>query len=476
LTLDSLFTCGYHRTIGVDCAASSGGAAPIMAGMERTTGYARLGSQRIAYEVFGSGPIDLVLTAGSFGAFDIDWEDPVAELFFRRLASFARLIRFDRRGTGASDPLTLDALPPWESFIEELVCVLNEVGSKRAAIMPSYDAGPMAMLFAATKPELTSALILVNTSARFIADDDYPIGVPLEAVQEMSRTMIERWGTEQHVALQVPSRANDARFRRWYAKKTRSIAGPAAVEAFFRLGSSADARALLPAIHTPTLVLHRTDYHFVPITQGRWLAEHIEGARFVALPGSDGPLYWEHADLALDAVEEFLTGMAPPPPPTRALATVLYTDIVDSTRQLGRMGDARWRGVLDMHDTIAADLVDEHGGRYIKSTGDGVLATFDGPGRGIRFATTFRDRLYPLEVSIRAGLHTGEVEMRGDDIGGMAAHLAARIMGEAGSGEILVSRTVKDLVVGSDLEFEDRGMHHLKGIDGDWQLLAVRAA
>jgi pimeloyl-ACP methyl ester carboxylesterase len=223
--------------------------------MERTTGYARLGSQRVAYEVVGDGPIDLVLTPGSWGAFDTDWEDPVAELFLRRLASFTRLIRFDRRGTGASDPLSLDQLPPWESFVEELACVMDSVGSKRAAIMTAYDAGPMGMLFAATKPELTAALILVNTSARFLADDDYPIGVPLSAVQSIGGTITERWGTEEHVILQVPSRANDPRFRRWYAKKTRSIAGPAAVAAFYRSTSMGDARALLPAIHAPTLVL-----------------------------------------------------------------------------------------------------------------------------------------------------------------------------------------------------------------------------
>jgi len=441
--------------------------------MERATGYARLGSQRVAYEVVGSGPVDLVLTAGSFGAFDTDWEDPAAELFFRRLASFSRLIRFDRRGTGASDPLTLDALPPWESFVEELTCVMDDVGSKRAAIMTAYDAGPMGMLFAATKPELTVALILVNTSARFVEGEGYPIGVPRKAVEQMAETMVDRWGTEEHVVLQVPSRADDPRFRRWYAKKTRSIAGPAAVAAFFTANSLADARSLLPAIHRPTLVLHRAGYHWVPIAQGRYIADHIAGAKFVELPGSDGPLYWEHAEDSLEAVEEFLTGIAPPPPPTRALATVLYTDIVDSTLLLERMGDSRWRSVLDVHDTMAADMVGANGGRYVKSTGDGVLATFDGPGRSIRFAQTFRDQLRSLDVSIRTGIHTGEIEIRGNDIGGMAAHLAARIMGEAGSGEILVSRTVKDLTVGSDLMFTDRGVHHLKGIDGEWQLLAV---
>ena len=442
--------------------------------MERITGYAGLATQRIAYEVVGDGPIDLVLTAGSWGAFDADWEDPAAELFFRRLASFTRLIRFDRRGTGASDPLALDALPPWESFVEELECVMEEVGSKRAAIMTAYDAGPMGMLFAATKPELTGALILVNTAARFLVADDYPIGVSPDVVAAIGTTITERWGTEDHVLLQVPSRADDARFRRWYAKKTRSIAGPAAVAAFFRSTSMADARTLLPAIQSPTLVLHRSGYHYVPVEMGRYVADHIAGARFVELPGSDGPLYWEEPDASLDAVEAFLTGISPPPPPTRALATVLYTDIVDSTRMLESMGDARWRSVLDVHDSVATDLVAAYGGRYVKSTGDGVLATFDGPGRGIRFATMFRDQLAPLGVQIRAGLHTGEVELRNGDIGGMAAHLAARIVAEAKGGEILVSRTVRDLVVGSDVGFDGRGVHHLKGIDGEWELLAVR--
>jgi class 3 adenylate cyclase len=442
--------------------------------MERAVGYARLGSQRIAYEVFGAGPVDLVVTAGSFSAFDTDWEDPMAELFFRRLGSFARVIRFDRRGAGASDPLPLDALPPWESFSEELDCVMSEVGSERAAIMTAYDAGPMGMLFAATRPERTVALILVNTGARYVADDDYPMGVPPEVADQLNETMAERWGSDQHVLLQVPSRADDAHFRNWYAKKTRSIAGPAAAAAFFRSMFKADARALLPAIHVPTLVLHRTAYRFMPIEHGRYLADHIANAKLVELPGSDGPLYWEHADEALDAVEQFLTGVAPPTSSTRVLATVLYTDIVDSTRLLKRMGDMRWRGLLDMHDDIAGNLVRVHEGKLIKSTGDGVLATFDGPGRGIRFATTFGEQLHPLALPIRTGIHTGEIEVRGDDVGGMAVHLAARIVGLAQEGEILVSRTVRDLVVGSDLVFEDRGMHRLRGIDGEWQLLAVR--
>jgi len=451
---------------------------PYPCGVEHTVGYARQGPYRIAYEVFGSGPIDLVLSAGSFGAFDTDWEDPGAELFFRMLSAFARVIRFDRRGTGGSDPLPIDALPPWESFVEELDCVMEEVGSAQAVIMASYDAGPMGMLFAATRPERTRALILVNTGAKYVADEDYPIGVPAAQAEALNETMADRWGSDQHVLLQVPSRADDERFREWYAKKTRSIAGPAAAAAYFRSMFAADARSLLPAIHVPTLVLHRQAYRFMPIEHGRYLAEHIPGATFVELPGSDGPLYWDHAEEALDAIQRFVTGVAPSAPADRdrVLATVLYTDIVDSTRRLEESGDAMWRGLLDMHDELARRLLETNGGQLIKTTGDGVLATFDGPGRAIRFAASFRDQLVPMGLAIRTGIHTGEIEIRGDDVGGMAVHLAARIMAMAGDGEILVSRTVKDLVVGSDLSFDDRGTHQLKGIESDWQLFAVRTA
>jgi class 3 adenylate cyclase len=285
--------------------------------------------------------------------------------------------------------------------------------------------------------------------------------------------MSERWGSDQHVVLQVPSRASDERFRTWYAKKTRAIAGPAAATAYFRSMFTADAGALLPAIHVATLVLHRKSYRFMPLEHGRFLADHIEGARMVDLPGSDGPLYWDHAAEALEAIQEFLTGVTPSMSSDRVLATVLYTDIVDSTKQLEEVGDATWRSLLDMHDDLAVRLLGANGGRLIKTTGDGVLATFDGPGRAIRFAKSFRAQLEPVGLSVRTGIHTGEVEMRGEDVGGMAVHLAARIMGEAGTGEILVSRTVKDLVVGSDLAFADRGTHHLKGIEGEWQLLSV---
>jgi class 3 adenylate cyclase len=290
----------------------------------------------------------------------------------------------------------------------------------------------------------------------------------------LTETVSEGWGTDRHVYYQVPSRADDARFRAWYAKKTRAIAAPGAAEAYFRSISVADARSLLPSIQVPTLVLQRADYRFMPVEQGRFLADQIAGAELVELPGSDGPLFWEHPDLALDAIERFLTRMAPRAPTTRTMATVVYTDIVDSTRRMEEMGDTHWRAVLDLHDDIAERLIEGNGGRLIKTTGDGVLATFDGPGRGIRFASDFRDEIDRIGIAIRCGIHTGEVEMRGDDIGGMAVHLAARIIAKAAPGEILVSRTVRDLVAGSDLVFDDRGTHQLKGIEGRWHLLAVR--
>lgn len=441
--------------------------------MERSSGYVRLGNSRIAFEVFGNGSIDLVISAGSFGSFDVDWEDPMAALFLTCLGGFARVIRFDRRGTGASDLLPLDALPPWESFVEELMAVMETVDSKRAAIMAAYDAGPMALLFAATKPESTLALILVNTAAKYLQSEDYPLGLAPSAVAKLTETMSDSWGTDRHVAFQVPSRSDDLRFRNWYAKKTRAIAGPGAAETYFRAIAAADARSLLPSIHVPTLILHRSNYLYMPVEQGRYLADHIANAQFFELPGSDGPLFWEHAEMALDAIEGFVTGVTHRAVASRALATVLYTDIVDSTRRVEQIGDARWHSLLDVHDDIADDLIAANGGRLVKTTGDGVLATFDGPGRAIRFAEAFREAMERIGLAIRCGIHSGEVELRGPDIGGLAVHLAARILGKAGAGEILVSRTVRDLVAGSDLTFTDRGTHQLKGIEGDWQLMAV---
>jgi class 3 adenylate cyclase len=440
------------------------------------TRYTWLGQDRIAYQVLGQGPPDLVLTAGSFTHVDTMWENPAVALVYRRLASFARLIRFDRVGTGASDPAPLDYLPPWESYAEELAAVLDEIGSERAAIFVSVDAGSMAMYFAATKPERTSALMLFNTTARYLFADDYPIGIPHEVTAALLGRLDQLWGTEAMAQLTVPSRAGDERFRRWYAKLLRSTASPRAAQAFLRAMIEIDVRPLLPLIHAPTLVLHRTGYELIPIEHGRYLAKHIPDARLVELPGVDAALYWEAAGTTLDHIEEFIGDLRRPPEPTRVLTTVLFTDIVASTEQASRLGDRRWRELLDVHDELARRIVEEFAGQLVKTTGDGILATFDGPGRGIRCAVALRDELRGIGLQIRAGLHTGEVELRDGDVGGIAVHLAARVMAAAGSGEILTSRTVRDLVVGANITVEDRGPQVLKGIENTWQLFAVTRA
>jgi class 3 adenylate cyclase len=436
------------------------------------TKYARLGEDRIAYQVVGDGPPDLVLTLNSFGHVDVGWEEPGYALFLRTLASFSRVILFDRRGTGASDPLPVGALPPWESYGEDLVAVLDEVGSEQAAIMAQLDASPMAIFFAGTRPERTSALILANASAKYTAADDYPIGVPPDVAEALVAQLDQLWGTEAMV-LQVPSRAGDERFRRWIAKAQRTVGSPRVVQAYMRAMFEVDARPILPLIHAPTLVLHRSNVQFIPVQHGRYLAEHIPGAKLIELPGVEGPLVWEMPELTLDRVQEFLTGVGRVAEPTRVLSTVLFTDIVGSTKQAAALGDRRWREVLNVHDELARRLVEEFGGRLIKTTGDGILATFDGPGRGIRCAAALRVELGGIGVQVRAGLHTGEVELRDSDVGGIAVHIAARVMAAAEAGEILTSRTVRDLVVGSDVALQDRGPQPLKGIEGSWQLFAV---
>src|SRR5215207_1938294 len=321
----------------------SPGIASVGAGVQPETRYAWLGRDRIAYQVMGQGPPDLVVTPGSFTHVDLLWEDPAAAVFLRRLASFSRLIRFDRLGTGASDPAPLEHLPPWESYAEELAVVLDEVGSGSAAILVSTDAGSMAMYFAATKPERTSALILFNTTAKYLAADDYPIGVPREVADALLAQLDQLWGTEAMAQLMVPSRANDERFRRWLAKAARSAASPRAAQAFLRVMFEIDAHPFLPLIQAPTLVLHRIGYPLVPIEHGRYLAEHIQDAKLVKLPGSDGALPYQAADVVFDHVEKFLGNLRRPPVPARVLATVLFTDIVGSTEQVSRLGDRRWR-------------------------------------------------------------------------------------------------------------------------------------
>jgi class 3 adenylate cyclase len=444
----------------------------VGAGVQPETRYAWLGQDRIAYQVLGQGPPDLVMTGAV--TIDVAWEDPGVALFLHSLASFSRLILFDRRGTGASDPPPPDPLPPWESHAEELAVVLDAVGSERTAILAEIDTTPAAILFAATRPARTSALILVHASAKYVASDDYPIGIPREVAEALVAQVDQLWGTEAMAAMYVPSRAGDERFRRWWAKLLRTGASPrAAARALLRTVLEVDLRPLLPLIQAPTLVLHRRDFHVPPVEHARFLAEHIPDARLVELPGADMSVIWDTPEVVLDVVEEFLTGVRPLPGPMRVLSTVLFTDIVGSTERASRLGDRRWRELLNAHDELARRLIEEFGGQLIKMTGDGILATFDGPGRGVRCATALRDQLRSIGLQIRVGLHTGKVELRNGDVGGLAVHIAARVMAAARPGEVVTSRTVRDLIVGSEIAVEDRGEHALKGIDGSWQLFAV---
>jgi class 3 adenylate cyclase len=435
------------------------------------TTYAWLGRDRIAYQVLGQGPPDLVMTGASLGHLDITWEDPGLALFLRSLASFSRVILFNRRGTGASDSLPPDPLPPWEAYAEELAAVLDAVGSQRTAILAELDAA--AIFFAGTRPERTSALILVHTSAKGVASPDYPIGVPPEAAEALLTQFDQLWGTEAMAAMLVPSRAEDARFRRWFAKAQPTSLNPRAAQPYLRAMMDVDVRSILPLVQAPTLILHRRDVQSFSVEQGRYLAEHIPEARLVELPGADATLAWEAPELALDLIQQFLTGVHRPIEPSRVLATVLFSDIVASTERAGRLGDRRWRELLNVHDELARRLVEEFGGRLVKTTGDGLLATFDGPGRGIRCAAALRDELGGIGVQLRVGLHTGEVELRDGDVGGIAVHIAARVMAAAGPGEILTSRTVRDLIVGSDIVLDDRGTQRLRGVEGTWQLFEV---
>jgi class 3 adenylate cyclase len=443
------------------------------AAVQPETKYARLVGDRIAYQVLGHGPPDLVMTRGGYGHLDIAWEDPGSTLFFRSLASFSRLILFDRRGMGASDPLPPDPLPPWESYAEELGAVLDAVGCERAAILAEMDGGSLALFFAGARPDRTSALILANTAAKYVAADDYPIGISAEVGEAILAQFDQGWGTDALLGVLLPSRVGDERFRHWYMKMQRALASPKAAQSFLRTMLEVDVRTVLPLVHAPTLILHRREVQFLPIDHGRYLAEHIPEARLVELPGADVPLIWEEPQLTLDLIEEFLVGVRRTAEPNRVLATVLFTDIVDSTKYVGRLGDRRWRELLNTHDEVARQIVEEWGGRLVHTTGDGILATFGGPGRGIGCAAAVRDQLAGIGLHIRSGLHTGEVELRGDDVGGIAVHIAARVMAAAGSEEILVSRTVRDLVVGSDLVLEDRGAWPLKGVEGTWELFAV---
>ena len=441
------------------------------------THYTKIDDAWIAYQVIGDGPIDLVFNAGISSNIEVVWDVPLWAAMLERMATYSRLILFDRRGSGISEPLQRESVSTWELWSEDLRAVLDAAGSERTAIFAQYDGAMTALLFAATNPERTTALILWNGMAGARAAEDYPEGRNNEEFETSLEAVSNIWGTVDMAALVDPTLAADERYLRLLARHARCSVTPGQYVTLLRYITELDARHVLPSIRVPTLVLHREKNNFIPMDWGRYIAEHIEGARFVAIPGVDLSPWATDTEVIHDQIEAFLGVASKAVDADRILATVLFSDIVGSTETAASMGDRRWKEMLGEHDRVAELQIGRFNGRIVNRMGDGFLATFDGPGRAIRCVHALSRQLGSSGIKIRAGLHTGEIELRDDgDVGGIAVHIAARVMGEAGPGEVVCSRTVKDLVAGSEFAFEDRGLRALKGVPDEWQLYAVRQA
>jgi pimeloyl-ACP methyl ester carboxylesterase len=437
------------------------------------TRYARSGELNIAYQVVGDGPFDLVYVPGWVSNLDLIWEEPSYAGLLERLASFSRLILFDKRGTGLSDPVPFDQLPTLEQRMDDVRAVMDAAGSERAALLGHSEGGNMCILFAATYPDRASALVLVGSYAKRIRSDDYPWAPAWdERIREIEET--ERsWADPDVVRTLAPSRAEDAGFVAWLTRYLRASASPKAGAGLLRMNSMIDVRDVLPTIRVPTLLVYRSHDRDVNVEEGRYIASRIHGARLVELPGQDHLMWTGNADAIADEVEDFLTGTRRGPEPDRVLATVLFTDIAGSTARAAEIGDRAWKQLIDRHDEAIRRQLDRWRGREVETAGDGFLATFDGPARAVRCATSVVDAVRELGLDVRAGVHTGEVELADGNVRGIAVHIGSRVAALAAPGEVLVSRTVVDLVAGSGIAFTDRGEHSLKGVPSVWQLFAV---
>jgi len=438
------------------------------------TQYAKSGDSSIAYQVVGDGPIDLVLVLGFATHLELQWEMPPIARFLERISSFSRLILFDKRGTGLSDPVT--KVPTLEQRIDDVRAVMDAVGSKRAALFGVSEGGPMSALFAATHPDRVTALVLHGAMGRTTEAPDYPWASPAEALRESAAEFIAPyWGRQPEGIMELfaPSLVGEPQALELTARFERSAASPAMVQQIFEMFLDIDVRAILPTIHVPTLVVHRRGDRVVNRRAGKELAAQIQGARYVELPGIDHLPWAGDAEGVLGEIEEFLTGARSAPEPDRVLATVMFTDIVGSTERAAQLGDARWRELLSAHQAAVRGALTRFRGREVKTLGDGSLATFDGPARAIRCGHAISEAARSSGLEVRIGLHSGEVELMGDDVGGIAVHIASRIGALAAADEVLVSSTVKDLVAGSGIRFADRGTKQLKGISDERRVFAA---
>ena len=442
--------------------------------MRPKTKYAKCGGLNIAYQVIGEGPLDIIYVPGWVSNLDFGWTSPRVAHVFERLSSFARLILFDKRGTGLSDRNV--GFPTLEERMEDVKAVMDAAGSKRAALIGTSEGGNMSMLFAATYPDRTVALVLHGCFAKGIWAEDYPWAKTREQTEEELAAIARDWGGPFDLGNASPSLANDESERDWLATYLRNAATPRDAISLWRWNTEIDVRGILPAIHVPTLVIHRSGDRWVKAEEGRYLADHIEGAKHVELPGDDHVIWAGDADRTLDEIEEFLTGIRPPPASERVLLTILFTDIVGSTAVAAEMGDRRWKELLQRHDDGIRTALRRYGGTEVKTTGDGFLAAFHGPTRAIQCASAIREQMTGIGLRIRAALHTGECERRGKDLSGLAIHLASRLLDHAQAGDVIVSQTVKDLVVGSGIAFEERGEMALRDVPGSWRLYAAGTA
>lgn len=440
------------------------------------TRYVRSDGVHIAYQVLGDGPFDLVFVQGFVSNLEAIWRSPDMTAFFRRLSSFSRLIMFDKRGTGMSDRTS--QVFSLDQRMHDLNAVMDDVGSRRAALFGVSEGGPMSILFAATHPERTTALVLYGTYARRSWAPDYPAGWSDKRWEQVLERVEKQWGTPEGIdfAAMAPSIAQDADERNRVAAYLRSAASPGAALAVWKMNREIDVRDVLPSVRVPTIVLCREGDRFIGLEHARYLAERVQGAKLVALKGQDHIPWMHGGDDLLDSAEEFLTGSRRATEPDRVLATVLFTDIVGSTDRAAALGDRRWRTLLEAFHAMSRDQLKRFRGREIDTAGDGLFASFDAPARAIRCGLAICHGARALGVEVRAGVHTGEVERVGDKIGGLAVHIGARVMAGAAPGEVLATSTVKDLVAGSGLRFEDRGTHALKGVPGDWRLFLAADA